>query len=361
MLQAEGKRPRFLLALAALILGLPFVPPAGALQDQASTLRPKVRMATSLGDIVIELNAEKAPLTCMNFLRYAEDGYYDGTVFHRIKEYLIQGGMYLPDLSEKTAGLREAVINESRRGLFNERGTIAMFRVPFSPNSARSQFFINVKDNSSFDNLRDGYGYTVFGRVVDGLDVVDKIAKAETTSHPNYAAGRSAVVPKEPVVIKSITVLDKLDSLKAFDVAAEYEQRRKDPLTFRIRDLEKEHGKTARRLESGVVIIEIKEGTGGFPVEDDTAEIDFKSYLVDSIKPFDTTMDRLGRPQKMKVASLLPGLKEAVLGMREGGRWIVIVPPKLAFGEEGMPPKVPPNSTIIYDVELLGLSRDKPD
>lgn len=330
-------------------------------QEDAPTLRPKVRIATTLGDIVVELNAEIAPLTSMNFYRYAGDGYYDGTVVHRIKEYLIQGGLFLPDLTEKTAGLREAVANESRRGLLNERGTIAMFRVPFSPNSARSQFFINVKDNSSFDVLRDGFGYTVFGQVVEGMDVVDKIAQVDTTSHPNYAAGRSPVVPKEPVVIKSMTVLDKLDSLKAFDIAAEYEQRRKDPLSFRIRDLEKEHGKPSRRTESGLVIIDLVEGTGAFPIEDDMAEMHYKSYLLEGTKPFDSTADRLKRPNKVRVGGLLPGLKEAVMGMREGGRSIVIAPPHLAFADEGMPPHVPPNATVIYDVELLGLSPAEPD
>ena len=138
-------------------------------------LAQKVRLATSAGDIVVELEAEKAPKTVANFVQYVRAGHYDGTVFHRVIEtFMIQGGGYKADLSEKP--VRAPIALESRTGLSNLRGTLAMARTN-SPDSATSQFFVNVADNPFLDqpNSRDGNGYAVFGKVVDGMDVVDAI------------------------------------------------------------------------------------------------------------------------------------------------------------------------------------------
>lgn len=160
--------------------------------------KPQVVLETSQGKITIELDSEKAPISAKNFLAYVESGHYDGTVFHRvIPTFMIQGGGFTPDMKQKST--KDPIVNESKNGLSNKRGTLAMARTSV-PNSATSQFFINVKDNDFLDkaNSRDGVGYCVFGKVVQGMDVVDKIRAVETTQK-----GPHGDVPVEPIVIKS--------------------------------------------------------------------------------------------------------------------------------------------------------------
>ena len=132
------------------------------------------------GRIVIELNEEKAPVSAANFLKYVDDGFYDGTIFHRvIAGFMIQGGGYNPDQDRKESGLRPPITNEAKNGLKNARGTIAMARTS-DPHSATSQFFINTVDNAGLDYpAHDGWGYCVFGQVVEGLDVVDRIRNTQ--------------------------------------------------------------------------------------------------------------------------------------------------------------------------------------
>jgi len=157
----------------------------------------KVELKTSMGDIVIELDEEKAPVTVSNFLKYAEEGFYDGTIFHRvINNFMIQGGGFAADMLRKPP--HSPIVNEASNGLKNNRGTIAMARTN-NPNSATSQFFINQADNNHL-NFVEGRnpGYAVFGKVIEGLDVVDKIANAKTTTLNGMEN-----VPVEPVVIKS--------------------------------------------------------------------------------------------------------------------------------------------------------------
>jgi len=161
----------------------------------------KVRLSTTEGDIVVELNAAKAPKTVDNFLQYVKSGHYNGTVFHRvIANFMIQGGGMTADLKEKAT--RAPIPLESQNGLSNTRGTIAMARTSV-PDSATSQFFINVKDNLFLDASRspDGNGYAVFGTVVQGMDVVDKIRKVPTTQQGPYGD-----VPVKAVVIKQATI-----------------------------------------------------------------------------------------------------------------------------------------------------------
>ena len=157
----------------------------------------KVKLATSAGDIVIELDRAKAPKTVENFVQYVKAGHYDGTVFHRvIGNFMIQAGGMTADMKEKPT--RAPIGLESRNGLTNQRGTVAMART-MDPNSATAQFFINVKDNDFLNQAqsRDGNGYAVFGKVVQGMDVVDKIRATPT------GAGD---VPLQQVVIKKATV-----------------------------------------------------------------------------------------------------------------------------------------------------------
>jgi len=160
-----------------------------------------VKLETSMGNIVIELNEQAAPVTVKNFLGYVEAGFYDGTIFHRvIPGFMVQGGGLTKQMVRKDT--RDPIINESRNGLSNKRGTIAMARSP-KPNSATAQFFINHRDNDVLDYVDDqSAGYAVFGKVTEGMDVVDAIASVETTTR----SGKEDV-PVEPVIIQSAKVV----------------------------------------------------------------------------------------------------------------------------------------------------------
>ena len=178
---------------AAGALGLPL--------QAAEQGTPKVKFKTSLGDIVVQLDPAKAPKTVENFLQYVKDKHYDGTVFHRvINGFMIQGGGFTPDMAQKPT--RPPIPLEAGNGLKNDKYTIAMARTG-DPNSATSQFFINVKNNDMLNAPSpDGHGYAVFGQVIEGQDVVDKIKAVATGNKGPYQN-----VPTTPVVIESATVL----------------------------------------------------------------------------------------------------------------------------------------------------------
>jgi peptidyl-prolyl cis-trans isomerase B (cyclophilin B) len=166
---------------------------------------PVVELDTNMGAIVIELNEEKAPKTVENFLNYVKSGHYDGTIFHRIIDgFMIQGGGMDAEMNEKATNA--PIENEADNGLKNDKGTIAMARTQ-DPHSATSQFFINVKDNDFLNHSgknMQGWGYTVFGKVTSGMDVIDKMRGV-----PTGRFGMHADVPKEPVVINSATIVSQ--------------------------------------------------------------------------------------------------------------------------------------------------------
>ena len=169
---------------------------AGEASGAKAAARPKVILKTTLGKIVLQLDAEKAPITVENFLSYVDAGHYDGTTFHRvIPNFMIQGGGFSLDMSEKPT--RKAIKNEANNGLKNERGGITMARTQ-AVDSATAQFFINLKDNDFLNHGDRDFGYAVFGRVTEGMDVVDAIAKV-----PTGRRGPHGDVPLEPVVIES--------------------------------------------------------------------------------------------------------------------------------------------------------------
>ena len=163
-----------------------------------------VTIRTTFGEITLELDAEKAPKTVENFLAYARDGFYDGTIFHRvIDNFMIQGGGFDTDMQQKAC--REPIENEADNGLKNDFGTIAMART-MEPHSATAQFFINVKDNDFLNHSgknMQGWGYAVFGKVTEGSEVLDKIRAVATTSRAGHQD-----VPTEPVIIESVTVAE---------------------------------------------------------------------------------------------------------------------------------------------------------
>lgn len=169
----------------------------------AQTVKPRVSMATSKGEIVVELDSAKAPNTVKNFLYYVNSGFYDGTIFHRvIKNFMIQGGGLTPDMNKKPTN--EPIKNEAGNRASNRRGTIAMARTG-DPHSATAQFFINTVNNDGLDFKNEsqaGWGYCVFGRVVKGMDVVDAIAAVQTSSN-----GMMNDVPVTPIIIKKATVV----------------------------------------------------------------------------------------------------------------------------------------------------------
>jgi peptidyl-prolyl cis-trans isomerase A (cyclophilin A) len=163
---------------------------------------PVVLMKTSMGNVKIELFPKEAPITVQNFLTYVKDGYYRDTIFHRvISGFMIQGGGFTADMKMKQSGT--PIKNESSNGLKNDRGTVAMARTA-NPDSATSQFFINVVNNDSLNRpLPDGHGYAVFGRVIEGMDVVNKIAAVKTGMRMGFQD-----VPQTPVVIKSVEIVE---------------------------------------------------------------------------------------------------------------------------------------------------------
>ncbi|WP_177419024.1 peptidylprolyl isomerase [endosymbiont of Lamellibrachia barhami] len=165
----------------------------------AETVR--VMMETSQGNILLALDREKAPKTVDNFVQYVEDGFFNGTIFHRvIKGFMIQGGGFTSDMDRKEP--RNPVSNEAKNGLKNKRGSIAMARTS-NPHSATAQFFINHKDNLSLDYPKpDGWGYAVFGEVIEGMDVVDRIA-----SQPTGIKSGMRDVPTTPIVIEKVSVV----------------------------------------------------------------------------------------------------------------------------------------------------------
>lgn len=190
---------RFLLAVAAVLGAVTVCTGVQAGEGK----NPMILVSTSMGDIKIELDEAKAPITVKNFLQYVNDKHYDGTIFHRvIPGFMIQGGGMEPSMKEKSSGT--PIKNEAGNGLKNLNGTIAMARTSVV-DSATAQFFINVKDNAFLDHRDEtaaGFGYAVFGKVVDGMDVVKKIEGVPTGNR-----GMHQNVPVDPVVIKTVTVL----------------------------------------------------------------------------------------------------------------------------------------------------------
>lgn len=177
---------------------------AGAVHPQEQKANPMVKLTTTLGAIDVELYPDKAPQSVENFLQYVSDGFYNGVIFHRvIPGFMIQGGGFEPGMNQKS--VRSSIQNEADNGLKNERGTLAMARTN-EPHSATAQFFINLKDNDFLNHTGKnprGWGYAVFGKVVSGMDVVDRIAQVPTGTH-----GYHRDVPNDDVVINSAEVME---------------------------------------------------------------------------------------------------------------------------------------------------------
>ena len=201
MQETKSARPPFLARFFTLFAGLALGGAVVAATPAALDPTPHVALKTNMGEIVLELNQEKAPKSVANFLQYVKSGYYKGTIFHRVIDgFMIQGGGFDKNMKQKAT--KPAIQNEAQNGLQNVTYSIAMARTG-DPHSATSQFFINVNNNGALDYPgRDGFGYTVFGKVVSGMDVVDKIKAVPVTDK-----GPHQNVPVTPVVIESVTLL----------------------------------------------------------------------------------------------------------------------------------------------------------
>ena len=300
----------------------------------------------------MELDAEKAPLTVMNFLDYAGSGFYKDTVFHRVvRGRMIHGGGYTKDLKIKENGLRDPVRYEGGNELFHIRGAFAAYRRFDNLNSAQAQFFINTATNENLDKLKDGTSYAVFGRVLGGMDVVEKIENVPVGKNPALAAGLCPYVPATPVMIKSIRAKTPLDRARAEAIAKTDADAAADPVGFRVQQLENECKVKVVETRSGLRFIDCKPGNGAFPMAGDTVEFTYVGTLVNGFE-FDNSKNRGEGPLVIKVEDAIRGLREGLQKMRESGRMIFVVPPELGFGNEGVPGKVPPGATLFFDVQL---------
>jgi FKBP-type peptidyl-prolyl cis-trans isomerase/cyclophilin family peptidyl-prolyl cis-trans isomerase len=336
--------------------------------EKGDSLHPRVKMETTLGDMTLELDGEKAPITVLNFIQYAQDKYYDGTIFHRVKsDFMIQGGGFTPALDQKTEGLRAPIRNEWNNGLKNVTGTIAMARRR-EPDSATSQFFINVVDNARLDQPMGGAAYCVFGKVVEGMETVEKIRDTPVEVNPKYRGGR--VVPIEPVVIKSVRLVSEFDREKVSALAKASEEKaaaaaaaaeeakkkaaeeRAEKARAHVEKLEKELGKKAITTDSGLAYFVLVEGDGPSPNPTDRVEVHYTGWLLDGTQ-FDSSVDR-GTPAEFPLNGVIRGWTEGVGLMKVGAKHKLVIPPELAYGVRGRA-SIPPNATLVFDIELLGI------
>jgi FKBP-type peptidyl-prolyl cis-trans isomerase len=302
--------------------------------------KPHVKIETTQGVIVVELFPQSAPKTVENFIQYVKDGFYDGTIFHRvIKSFMIQGGGFTKEMQEKPT--RAPVVNEADNGLKNELGTLAMARTG-DPNSAPAQFFINTKNNDDL-NFRgkdvQGWGYCVFGKVINGLDVVKLIEGVATGSQPPYDD-----VPKTPVVMTKVTV-----------VASGATSAKMAPTNVRVSNGTVSRGSDTITTASGLKYIITQKGPvgGAKPAKGARIKVHYTGRLTDG-KVFDSSVER-GQPFEFTVGAgqVIAGWDEALLDMTKGEKRTLIIPPKLGYGDRGAAGVIPPNATLIFDVEMI--------
>jgi cyclophilin family peptidyl-prolyl cis-trans isomerase/FKBP-type peptidyl-prolyl cis-trans isomerase len=336
-----------------------------------------VKMTTNFGDIILELNNEKAPISTANFLAYTDKGFYNNTLFHRVMpNFMIQGGGYGIGLIEKPDTL-PPIKNEWVNGLSNLRGTISMART-MMPDSATCQFFINTVDNPRLDGEGGQAGYAVFGKVVAGMGVVDAIKGVPTANNPTIGGQPSPVAPVVIEKVERVPAAGLEEAKKAADASAAKgvaELNRRNEEKKAIEDAAKqriaEQGKAlgtddeqfAKAMDwlkakgvdvsqgtksaSGLWSVVIKAGEGASPVPEDTVKVKYAGYLVNG-NLFDSSEE-----YSLQLKRFVPGWIEGFSAMKTGGHSWLVIPGKLGYGERGYPPVIPPNATMIFDVELL--------
>lgn len=346
---------------------------------------------TNKGDIMLELYPELAPVTVENFLAYARAGFFEGTIIHRVVPgFVIQGGGFTADGERKET--RSPIKNEWRNGLTNDRGTISMARTQ-DPDSGTSQFFINLKDNESLDtptagralDYVNGAAYAVFGRVVEGMDVVDAIAAMQTRPNPKIAGMPS---PVEPVVVESATRPDEdrrqsllsahresreqvvaranarseelaskvkreVEDKKAINETAgmsNAEQRRValDHLAEKGYDIDPSK---ATVTDSGLWYYDLEVGEGASPASPSSRVTVHYTGWFPTGPTFDSSRER-GQPAQFGLNQVIKGWTEGVGSMKEGGKRLFIIPAEIGYGAGGRP-GIPGNATLVFEVELI--------
>ncbi len=331
--------------------GTPLRPaPASVLAPDTPSdpLHPLLRMTTTLGDIVFELNAEDAPTTVLNFIGYVEAGEYDGTIFHRVvPDSLLQGGAFTPDMSRRRRVVPPMVPDNWHIELHGKPGTIALIRRTDRVGDGTAQFFINLVEHAAHEADPNHGQYAVFGKVVAGQETIERIRNTPLNVHPKYAAGLSPVVPVTPVVIETARMETAFDADKAWEVIG---ARNIDPRTAILKRFGKEAADNLIETGSGLMYVDLIKGNGPrTPGAGDTIEFQYRGTFLDG-REFENSFDT--RPTVRTVASLVPGLREAVRDMTEGGLRVAVVPPELAY-PDGIPNIIPPGATLIYEIELL--------
>ena len=323
----------------------------------------EVHMQTNKGEIVLALDYERAPVTVANFVRYVDKGFYDGTIFHRvISTFMIQGGGFSSDMKQKPTD--PPIINEWQNGLVNSRGTIAMARTN-DPNSATSQFFINVVDNPRLSQpMSGGAAYAVFGHVIKGMDVVDAIKAIPTENK----GGAFASLPTEKVVIEKVTwsgpkTLEELNALAKNPPPLKPETSGPNLSNMSVQEqmdlgrnlVEKQGGDLSKGVttDSGLWYVDQVVGEGSKPKKTAFVVCHYTGWFPDG-KVFDTSRDK-PNPVNFQLFGVIKGWTEGVGNMQKGGKRFMVIPPDLAYGPEGRPGRIPPNSVLVFEVELVDI------
>ncbi len=325
--------------------------------------RVYVKMTTSMGDVILELNQQRAPESVRNFLSYVDDGFYSGTVFHRvIKNFMIQGGGM--EAGYKAKPTKPPIHNEANNGLKNVRGTIAMARTG-DPHSATSQFFINVVDNPRLDHTAQdarGWGYCVFGKVISGSDIVEKIRETDVEMDPRADGGQPAA-PRTAVVIQKAVRIQPVDIkplIEAEEKRMAAENKKQDAERSSAMDGAKAivagKGGDASKgttTSKGVWYVDTAVGEGASPKPTDKVLAHYSGWLTDGT-PFDSSITK--EPLNYPLNRLVPGWADGMSTMKVGGKRLLIIPPDLAYGAAGRP-GIPPNSILVFEIELLGINQ----